>query len=36
LGVLDSGAYWEFELLMFQLFDFQGLAVVMVVEITAG
>jgi len=36
LGILDSVAYWEFELLMFQLVDFQRLAVVTVVEIMAG
>jgi len=36
LGILDSVAYWEFDLLMFQLVDLQRLAVVTVVEITAG
>jgi len=35
LGILDSVAYWEFELLMFQLVDLQRIAVVMVVEFTA-
>ena len=35
LGILDSVAYWEFELLMFQLVYLQRLAV-LVVEITAG
>jgi len=34
--ILDSVAYWEFELLMFQLVDLQRLAVVMMAEITAG
>jgi len=36
LGFLVSVAYWEFELLMFQLVDLQRLAVMLVVEITAG
>jgi len=36
LDILDSVAYWEFELLMFQLVDLQRLSVMVVVEITAG
>jgi len=36
LSILDSVAFWEFELLMFQLVDLQRLALVTVVEIIAG
>jgi len=35
LGILDSVAYWEFELLIFQLVELQRLALVTVVEIIA-
>ena len=36
MAILDSVAYWEFELLMYQLVDLQRLSSVMLVEITAG
>jgi len=36
LGILDSVAYFDFELLMFQLVDLQRFAVMLVVEIAAG
>jgi len=36
LGILDSVAFWEFELLMFQLVNLQSLALVTVAEIITG